>query len=454
MSTNDTVLLQATGAAGEPLPDGPARGGPAAAGDRDRRRRRGRGPGRPGRGRRRRRSATRPSGSPAAIANSPLVKTALFGRDPNWGRIAQAAGDGAGRRGPRTRSAPTRSTPPSSAARPPRPRSASGSTAATRRAHVYFSRPRATSTSASTRSTRHDGLRGRRMTEQAPQSRDDGQRRDAARGAALHPGVPRPHRGDQVRRRGDARRGPARGLRHRRRPAQVRRPEPGDRPRRRPRDHRATWTRLGLEVKFHEGLRVSDAETVEVAKMVLLGKVNSDIVQRLNRARPARGRALRRGRHAVRGRARSPNADQVGFVGTDRAGRRRRPQPHRRRLHPGDRLRRPPTATASSYNVNADEAAGKVAAALGAYKAIFLTDVEGWLADADDESSLISRATVDEVEARADRHRRRHAAEARRPASTRSAAAPSRPTSSTAARPHSLLLELFTDAGIGTMVTP
>ena len=47
---------------------------------------------------------------------------------------------------------------------------------------------------------------------------------------------------------------------------------------------------LGLEVRFHEGLRVSDAETVEVASMVLLGKLNSDIVQRLNRhGQPAVG---------------------------------------------------------------------------------------------------------------------------------------------------------------------
>ena len=55
----------------------------------------------------------------------------------------------------------------------------------------------------------------------------------------------------------------------------------------------------------------------------------------------------------------------------------------------------------NAYNVNADEAAGKVAAALGAHKAIFLTDVEGWLADPGDAGSLISRATVDEVEAAA-----------------------------------------------------
>ena len=48
--------------------------------------------------------------------------------------------------------------------------------------------------------------------------------------------------------------------------------------------------RLGMEVRFHEGVRVSDPETVEVAKMVLLGKVNTDIVSRLNRhGQPAVG---------------------------------------------------------------------------------------------------------------------------------------------------------------------
>src|SRR4029453_8876270 len=54
----------------------------------------------------------------------------------------------------------------------------------------------------------------------------------------------------------------------------------------------------------------------------------------------------------------------------------------------------------NSYNVNADEAAGKVAAALGAYKAIFITDVIGWLADPEDEGTLVTRAGVAEVEER------------------------------------------------------
>ena len=98
--------------------------------------------------------------------------------------------------------------------------------------------------------------------------------------------------------------------------------------------------RLGLEVRFHEGLRVSDAETVEVAKMVLLGKLNSDIVQRLNRhGQPAVGLSGEDG--TLFEVAPVANAERGRLRRRDRAGRRRRAQPHRRRLHPGDRLRRP-----------------------------------------------------------------------------------------------------------------
>jgi acetylglutamate kinase len=106
-----------------------------------------------------------------------------------------------------------------------------------------------------------------------------------------------------------------------------------------------------------------------------------------------------------------------------------------------------------SYNVNADEAAGKVAAALGATKAIFLTDVEGWLADADDESSLISRAAVSEVEAALP-----GLSGGMRPKLAACVDAVNGGAQSAhiidGRVPHSLLLELFTDAGIGTMVVP
>jgi acetylglutamate kinase len=106
-----------------------------------------------------------------------------------------------------------------------------------------------------------------------------------------------------------------------------------------------------------------------------------------------------------------------------------------------------------SYNVNADEAAGKVAAAIGAHKAVFLTDVEGWLADPEDEGSLISRATVQEVDEKLPslqggmRPKLQACVDAIRGGAQSSHIIDGR-------IPHSLLLELFTDAGIGTMVTP
>ena len=208
--------------------------------------------------------------------------------------------------------------------------------------------------------------------------------------------------------------------------------------------------RLGLEVRFHEGLRVSDAETVEVASMVLLGKLNSDIVQRLNRhGQPAVGLSGQDG--TLFEVAPVPNAEQVGFVGSIE-----RVDVDVLNHIAEDYI--PVVASSASdreghaYNVNADEAAGKVAAALGAYKAIFLTDVDGWLADPADEGSLISRATVSEVEAQLDgidggmRPKLAACVDAIRGGAQSAHIIDGR-------RPHSLLLELFTDAGIGTMVT-
>lgn len=208
--------------------------------------------------------------------------------------------------------------------------------------------------------------------------------------------------------------------------------------------------RLGLEVRFHEGLRVSDADTVEVAKMVLVGKLNAEIVQRLNRhGQPAVGLAGEDGTLFEV----SPvaNADKVGFVGTIS-----RVDVDVLNHIAADYI--PVVASSASdrdgqsYNVNADEAAGKVAAALGAHKAIFLTDVEGWLADPGDEGSLISRATVEEVEAALTgieggmRPKLQACVNAIRGGAQSAHIVDGR-------KRHSLLLELFTDAGIGTMVT-
>jgi acetylglutamate kinase len=204
-------------------------------------------------------------------------------------------------------------------------------------------------------------------------------------------------------------------------------------------------------VRFVEGLRVSDEATVEVAKMVLVGKVNKDIVLRINRhgqaavglcgddgalfeVAPHTGTAevgfvgeIARVDVDVLNHIAEDYIPVVASVGADRDG--------------------------SSYNVNADEAAGKVAAALGAYKAIFLTDVEGWLADPADPASRISRASVADVTAAVPA-----VSGGMRPKLAACVEAIGGGVQSAhvidGRLPHSLLLELFTDEGIGTMVTP
>ena len=208
--------------------------------------------------------------------------------------------------------------------------------------------------------------------------------------------------------------------------------------------------RMGMEVKFVEGLRVSDAETVEVAKMVLLGKINSDILVRLNRhGQPAVGLG---GEDGLLFDVRPvENSDEVGFVG----------QIERVNVDVIDHIAEdyvPVIASVgadrdgASYNVNADEAAGKVAAAMAAHKAIFLTDVDGWLRDPDDSGSRISTATADQVRAALGgieggmRPKLAACVEAIAGGVEAAHIIDGR-------RAHTLLLELFTDAGIGTKIT-
>ncbi len=195
----------------------------------------------------------------------------------------------------------------------------------------------------------------------------------------------------------------------------------------------AYMERLGLPVEFVGGLRVSDEETVEVAKMVLMGKVNKEIVLRLNRhGQPAVGLCGDDGSLFRVSRRTAPGGEDIGFVGRiDRVN-----------VGVIDHVATdyiPVIASVGadrdglSYNVNADEAAGAVAAALGAYKVIFLTDVPGWLADAED------RDTPDRArERRAGARRAAFAAPAACArssprASTRSTPASRRRTSSTGA---------------------
>jgi acetylglutamate kinase len=215
----------------------------------------------------------------------------------------------------------------------------------------------------------------------------------------------------------------------------------------------AYMERLDLPVEFVGGLRVSDEATVEVAKMVLVGKVNKDIVLRINRhGQPAVGLCGDDGLLFRVDTMEGPGGEDIGYVGriervnigviehiaedyipviasigADRNGR--------------------------SHNVNADEAAAAVARALGAYKLMFLTDVPGWLRDPSDPQSVISETGADDVEAAL--------------ASTGGGMRPKLQACLDAIHggvsyahivdgrvPHALLLELFTDAGQGTKIRP
>jgi acetylglutamate kinase len=208
--------------------------------------------------------------------------------------------------------------------------------------------------------------------------------------------------------------------------------------------------RLGKVAEFRDGLRVTDAETVDIARMVLRGQVNPAIVSAINVHGPIAVGVSGEDAGLIRATARHPDLGFVGDVGD---------------VNPVllERLVNesliPVVATTGAdaagqaYNINADTVAGVVAEALGAEKLVYLTDIEGLRRDVDDPDSLIRQTTSDELEEmvrtgvltggmipkvnaciRAVRNgvRRAHILDGR--------------------VPHVLLLELFTDSGIGTMI--
>jgi len=209
--------------------------------------------------------------------------------------------------------------------------------------------------------------------------------------------------------------------------------------------------RLGKDVEFRDGLRVTDAETLDIARMVLVGKVNREIVSAINVHAPLAVGLSGEDAHLITAEQRS---EQLGFVGdiskVD-------PTMVQSLLSQG---LIPVVATVGlgvagqAYNINADTAAGAIAAALSADKLVFLTDVPGIQADRNDPSTLIGQlkaadadrlikeGTVDggmipklEAVAKAVREGvgRAHVLDGR--------------------VAHALLVELFTDSGLGTMVS-
>ena len=209
--------------------------------------------------------------------------------------------------------------------------------------------------------------------------------------------------------------------------------------------------RLGKQSEFRDGLRVTDAETLDVARMVLVGKVGRDIVNAINaNGGAALGLSGEDGGLVTA----VPRDPSLGFVGDVAAV-----DP---RLIEGLVTTEiipvvssiGADAEGQAYNINADTMAAALAGALGAAKVVYLTDVPGLLADPPEVSSLVSRATVEEVEAMI----ASGAVSGGMIPKARACVDAVQQGAGSAHMldgriPHAVLLELFTDAGIGTMVT-
>jgi acetylglutamate kinase len=209
-------------------------------------------------------------------------------------------------------------------------------------------------------------------------------------------------------------------------------------------------SRLGKTTEFRHGLRVTDAETVDIARMVLIGQVNPQIVSAINVHGPIAVGVSGEDASLIRAAPRHPD---LGFVGdvTD--------------INPmilngmiaSDFI--PVVATigtdahGQAYNINADTVAGAIAEALGAEKLVYLTDIEGLRRIVDDPASLIRQISPDALE------------QLVADGTVAGGMIPKVESCITAVRsgvrrahildgriPHVLLLELFTDDGIGTMV--
>ncbi len=210
--------------------------------------------------------------------------------------------------------------------------------------------------------------------------------------------------------------------------------------------------RLGKETEFRNGLRVTDAETLDIARMVLVGKVNRDIVSAINVHGPLAVGLSGEDANLITA---APTEADLGFVG------------HVSVVDPTILQRLvaegliPVVATIAAdekgqaYNINADTVAGALAETLQAEKLIFLTDVEGLRVVADDPTTVVHQASLEVVD------------EILCSGGARGGMMPKVEACARAVRagvgrahildgrvPHALLLELFTDAGVGTMVLP
>lgn len=209
--------------------------------------------------------------------------------------------------------------------------------------------------------------------------------------------------------------------------------------------------KLGIEPQFKNGLRVTDAATMDVVEMVLVGRVNKELVSLINRAG---GKAVGLcGKDGNLIKARPEGREGIGFVGEVNSV-------DINLLNSLVSSGYIPVVSSvaademgQAYNINADTVAGELAAALGAEKLILLTDTVGILKDYKDPSTLIARVDIQEARQLIDSGIVGGGMIPKVSCCVRSLAQGVRAAHIIDGRiPHALLLEIFTDEGIGSMI--
>lgn len=209
-------------------------------------------------------------------------------------------------------------------------------------------------------------------------------------------------------------------------------------------------SRLGIKPQFKNGMRVTDAATMEVAQMILCGKINKNVVGELN-SMGVKAIGLC-GKDSQLIKAEKLDSD-LGYVG-------KITEINSKLLEILARDEFIPVIASiatdeqgNSYNVNADVAAAAIGAAMHAEKLMFLSDIDGIMADKDDSQSLIDRISVAELKKMVDSGA---ISGGMLPKAASCIDAIERGINSVfvlnGTLPHSILLELFTDNGVGTMI--
>ncbi|MGL5080962.1 MAG: acetylglutamate kinase [Microcoleaceae cyanobacterium] len=209
--------------------------------------------------------------------------------------------------------------------------------------------------------------------------------------------------------------------------------------------------KLGIESQFKNGLRVTDAATMDVVEMVLVGRVNKEIVALINQAGGAAVGLCGKDANLIK--ARPQGAADIGFVGEVTS------VDAKLLVSLVDSGYIPVVSSVAAddagqaYNINADTAAGEIAAALGAEKLILLTDTAGILEDYHNPETLIAKLDIQEARGLIEKGIVSGGMIPKVNCCVRSLAQGVRAAHIIDGRvPHALLQEIFTDSGVGTMI--